>query len=87
MWRVENDEDSAAGAVFVCRENLSTRLDDVLLRTYDAPMADCIAEALNVFNETGLTPRGLIEALRTIRGTTTDNCAWSVASRALGKGI
>ena len=59
MWKIENDEDSAGGAVFVCKENPSTRLDDVLFRTYDEPLAEVVVDALNVHEVTGLTPSQL----------------------------
>ena len=74
MWKIENDEDSAGGAVFVCKENSATFLNDVLFRTYDEPLADVVVDALNVHEATGLTPSqlqarvaGLEAALRIAR--------------------
>lgn len=68
MWKIENDEDSAGGAVFVCKENSATFLNDVLFRTYDEPLADVVVDALNVHEATGLTPSQLQSRVAELEG-------------------
>nr|WP_312374893.1 hypothetical protein [Delftia acidovorans] len=59
-WEVVDDEDSCAGAVYVSKERVNDSTI-FLFRTYDLDLADVVADALNLKEETGLTPRQLVE--------------------------